>query len=157
MEPRTPAKKATSRSWMYLISGLLAAVVPILVQTGILDPGQGNNSATMITSLVALLGGGGAITAGVVTRNQVKNGLHDETLSPIDQIQSAIPQVLDQAATAQANVDAMRKVAGDFLSASAQQIPIVGAPVSQAINMGNSVMDMGSNLAQQALDSILPH
>jgi len=139
-------KSANTRKYLYLLTGLVASIVPILVQTGVLDPGQGDNSATLITSLVALLGGGGALTAAHHTNQQIKAGVHDPALSPIDQISEAIPQVLDQAAQAQANVDKMRQVAGDFLTASAGSIPIVGPVVLDA-----------NSLAQQALDQILPH
>ncbi len=66
-----------TRQWLYLVTGLVAAVVPILVQTGLLDSGQGDSSATLITSLVALLGGGGALTAAHHTRIQIKDGVHD--------------------------------------------------------------------------------
>jgi hypothetical protein len=139
-------KSAQTRQWLYTITGLLAAVVPILVNLGVLDSGQGDSSATLITSLVALLGGGGALTAAHHTRIQIKDGVHDPALSPIDQIQEAIPAVMSQAAEAQANVDKMRQVAGDFLSASTAGVPVVGPVVAQA-----------NTLAQQALDQILPH
>ena len=139
-------KSAETRKWLYLITGLIASVVPILVQTGLLDSGQGDSSATLITSLVALLGGGGALTAAHHTNQQQKAGVHDPALSPIDQIQEAIPQVLSQAADAQANVDKLRQVTGDFLTAATNSIPVLGPVVSDA-----------NSLAQQALDQILPH
>ena len=138
-------KNATTRQWLYTITGLLAAIVPILVQTGLLDSGQGDSSATLITSLVALVGGGGALTAAHHTRVQIKDGVHDPALSPIDQISEAIPQVLTQAAEAQANVDKMRQVAGDFLTASTAGVPVLGPVVGQA-----------NDLAQQALDQLMP-
>jgi hypothetical protein len=139
-------KNADTRKWLYLITGLIASVVPILVQTGLLDSGQGDSSATLITSLVALLGGGGALTAAHHTNQQIKEGIHDPALSPIDQIQEAIPQVLSQAADAQANVDKLRQVTGDFLNMATTNVPVVGPAVVQA-----------NSLAQQALDQILPH
>jgi hypothetical protein len=137
-------KNADTRKWLYLITGLVASVVPILVQTGLLDSGQGDSSATLITSLVALLGGGGALTAAHHTNQQIKAGVHDPALSPIDQIQEAIPQVLSQAADAQANVDKLRQVTGDFLNMATTNVPVVGPAVVQA-----------NSLAQQALDKIL--
>ena len=138
-------KSAESRKWLYLFTGLIASIVPILVQTGLLDPGQGDSSATLITSLVALLGGGTALTAAHHTNQQIKDGVHDPALSPIDQISEAIPQVLSQAAEAQANVDKMRQVAGDFLTASTAGIPVLGPVLGQA-----------NTLAQQALDQLTP-
>lgn len=108
---------AGARKWLYLITGLLASIVPILVQTGVLDPGQGDNSATLITSLVALLGGGGALTAAHHTNQQIKSGVHDPALSPIDQVLQAIPQVLDQQAQANADVDKLRQITGDLVAA----------------------------------------
>jgi hypothetical protein len=137
-------KNASTRKWLYLITGLFASIVPILVQTGLLDSGQGDSSATLITSLVALLGGGGALTAAHHTNQQIKDGVHDPALSPIDQIQEAIPQVLSQAADAQANVDKLRQVTGDFLNMATGTIPVIGPVVNDA-----------NSLAQQALDQIL--
>jgi hypothetical protein len=135
---------ASARKWLYLVTGLLAAIVPILVQTGLLDSGQGDSSATLITSLVALLGGGGALTAAHHTNQQIKAGVHDPALSPIDAIQEAIPQVLNQAAEAQANVDKLRQVTGDLLTAATGSVPVLGPVVADA-----------NSLAQQALDQIL--
>ena len=136
---------AETRKWMYLVTGLIASIVPILVQTGILDPGQGDSSATLITSLVALLGGGSALTAAHHVNVQQKAGIHDPALSPIDQIQEATAKVLSEANAANANVDKLRQMTGDILTASTADVPIVGPVVQQA-----------NNLAQQALDQLLP-
>jgi hypothetical protein len=132
----TPKSNVGIRKWWYIISGVLAAVMPILYQSGILDAGQ--------AVVGGAVGGVGAITAGAVTHRQQKEGLHDPPLSPIDAITQAIPQVLDQAAQAQANVNSLRQVTGDFLSATTGSIPVVGPVVAQA-----------NSLTQQALDQIL--
>jgi len=131
-----PTNNVGIRKWWYIISGVVAAVMPILYQSGILNAGQ--------AVVGGAVGGVGALTAGAVTHRQQKEGLHDPPLSPIDQITQAIPQVLDQAAQAQANVNMLRQVTGDFLTASTNSVPVIGPVVAQA-----------NSLAQQALDQIL--
>jgi isocitrate lyase len=139
-------KSAQTRQWLYTITGLIAAIVPILVTTGILDPGQGDNSATLLTSLVALLGGGGALTAAHHTRIQRADGIHDPALAPIDQVTESAKQIIAQQQSANAAADQLRQVTGDLLTGVTSGIPVVGPVVAQA-----------NTLAQQALDQILPH
>lgn len=138
-------KNAATRQWIYLLTGLIAAVVPILVNVGVLDSGQGDSSATLIASLAALLGGGGALTAAHHTRTQIKDGLHDPALDPIDQVTESAKQILAQQESANAAADRLRQVTGDLLTGVTAGIPVVGPVVQQA-----------NNLAQQALDQLIP-
>jgi hypothetical protein len=133
------------RRWFYLISGVLAALIPVLIQVGLIDTGQGESTSTLIASIAAILGGGSALTAAHHTNQQVKAGIHDPALSPIDQIQEATAKVLSEANAANANVDKLRQMTGDILTAATADVPIVGPVVQQA-----------NNLAQQALDQLLP-
>lgn len=128
---------ANARKWFYILAGVIAAVMPVLVQAGFLDASQ--------ASLGGLMGGVGALTAAGAVHRQQAQGIHDPPLSPIDQIAAALPQVLTEAAQAQANVDKLRQVTGDFLTATTGGIPIVGDAVAQA-----------NSLAQQALDQLIP-
>ena len=136
---------AHNRRWVYLISGLIAAIVPILTSLGVLDTGQGESTNQIVLSLASLLGAGGAVTAARVTHTQIKEGIHDPALSPIDQIQEATAKVLSEANAANADVAKLRQMTGDILTAATADVPIVGPVVQQA-----------NNLAQQALDQLLP-
>lgn len=131
---------AEIRRWFYLISGVLAACIPIAVQVGVFDTGQADSSTTLLTSLAGLIGGGGALTASAVTHKQIKAGVHDPALDPIDQIAEAIPKVLDQQASANAAVDKLKQITGDLVGST----PIVGVATAAV-----------GGIAQQALDQLL--
>ena len=139
---------ASTRRWFYLVSGLAAAIVPILIQTGVIETGTGENSLALISTIGSLLGATGAGLAAHQTNKQIKEGVHDPPLSPIDQIQEAAKKVLGDYETSSANVDKLRQVSGDFLTAATGSIPVIG-PIAEPITAGVN------SLAQQALDSIL--
>lgn len=44
---------AHMRRWLYLISGLVAGVVPILIAVGVLDTGQGESANNLMLSLTS--------------------------------------------------------------------------------------------------------
>ena len=121
---------ADIRKYFYLLSGLIAALIPIGIQVGIIDTGQGDSTTTLLAGLAGLIGGGGALTAGYHTNKQIKAGMHDPALSPIDQITEAIPKVLDQQAAANAAVEKLRQVTGDLVG----PVPVVGGIAQQAID-----------------------
>ncbi len=98
------------RRWVYLVTGLIAAVIPIGVQAGVIDGGQAENSNTLLLSLASLLGAGGAVTAAHHTHRQIGEGLHDPPLSPIDQMQQSAAAVVAQANEAQQNLDRLREM-----------------------------------------------
>ena len=134
--------KAESRRWLYLITGLLAALVPIGVQLGVLDTGQGEQTNTLILTIASLFGATGAATAASHTNTQIKEGLHDPPLAPIDQLQQSANQVVAQAQEAQANMDKLREISGGLIDGTLGQIPVVG-PVA-------------GSLADQVLNQIIP-
>jgi len=121
---------AETRRWIYLISGLAAAVIPILVQFGVLDGGAGESTNTLILTIASLFGAGGAATAARVTHKQIKEGVHDPPLDPIQQINDALPKVLQQQADANATVDMLKQLGGDLVG----QVPVVGGIAEQALN-----------------------
>ena len=133
---------APMRKWFYLISGVLAALIPVAVQVGLFDTGQADSTATLLASLAGILGGGSALTAAHHTNQQIKSGMHDPALSPIDQIQAAIPEVLAQAAQANANVDKLREVTGDLLG--------------NGVDVLSAVSPQAGSLADQVLNQIIP-
>lgn len=123
---------ASMRRTFYLVCGILAAAVPLLVQVGVLDTGSGESTNTLITSLASLLGAGGAVTAARVTHTQIKEGIHDPALAPIDAIAEAVPKVLEQQQQANQAVDRLRD-----LTTQLNAVPIVGqftAPVSDVVD-----------------------
>lgn len=104
---------ANARKWFYLIAGLAAAVIPIFMQVGVIPQDQGD---TWIAALGSLVGGGAALTAAHHTNRQVKEGLHDPPLDPVDTVLAAIPAVLQQQQQANANVEKLRQASGSLLA-----------------------------------------
>lgn len=136
MPPTDAVKKAGARRWFYLVSGVIAALVPIGLQLGLFDTGQGENVTTLVATIGSLLGGGAAITASAVTHKQIKDGLHDEpeAVNATDLVLDNIPKVLDEAATAQANVEKMRQVTDDLLNGMTSMAVPVGSLTQQVLN-----------------------
>jgi hypothetical protein len=132
--PHPVNTKPASRQWFYVLSGLLATVLPILAQTGVLPPEAG---------LGGVIGGAGALTAGAVVSKQRKDGLHDE-VDPIDQIQAASQTILQEQAQANATADRLRQVMSGNTQVTQIAVPDFPPPAP------------GVSLAQQALDSIIP-
>jgi hypothetical protein len=113
---------AVTRRLFYLVSGLIAAVIPVGIQMGVLDTGSGENAKVLLATIGSMLGAGGALTASAVTHRQIKSGLHD-VQDPTDIVLSNIPKVLDEAATAQANVEKMRQATDDLFGATGSAAP----------------------------------
>lgn len=122
---------ASTRRWFYLIAGLAAAAIPILMQLGVIPQDQGD---TWLAAVGSLAGGGAALTAAHHTNKQVKEGLHDPALDPIDQVTESAKAILAQQESANAAADRLRQVTGDLLTG-------VGAPPNDQV--------------QSAVDSIL--
>jgi hypothetical protein len=139
---------ASFRKYWYLATGLIAALIPIAIQFGLLDAGQANNTSTLITTIGSMLGAGGALTASAVTHKQQQEGMPESgPTNPLEIITRNAPVVLQQAAEAQANVDKMREVTADLVTGLTNTLnatPIVGGMVAPT-----------TDLAQQAINSIL--
>jgi hypothetical protein len=134
--------KAKNRQWLYLVSGLAAALIPIAVQLGIIDAGQGEQSNTLVLTIASLFGAGGAVTAAHQTKKQRDEGLHDPALPPIDQLQESANQVLAQAQDAQQNMEKLQQISGGLITGMVGSIPGVG-PIA-------------ASLTDQVLKSLLP-
>lgn len=130
-------KNPNTRKWFYLIAGLVAALIPILTQAGVIPVDQGD---AWVAALASLAGGGAALTAAHHTNQQVKSGLHDPPLNPIDQVLEAIPQVLNQQAEANANVEKLRQVTGDLISIPLTQVatPAVDLVLEEILKAGEN-------------------
>ena len=121
---------AQTRRWLYLATGLAAAVIPILVQLGVIDTGQGESTNTLILTIASLFGATGAATAAMHTHQQIKDGLHDPALPPVDQLRESANQVISQAQEAQVNLDVLKDITGSLVG----QVPVIGGLVQQAMN-----------------------
>ena len=121
---------AQTRRWLYLATGLAAAVIPILVQLGVIDTGQGESTNTLILTIASLFGATGAATAAKHTHQQIKDGLHDPALPPVDQLRESANQVISQAQEAQVNLDVLKDITGSLVG----QVPVIGGLVQQAMN-----------------------
>lgn len=107
---------AQARKWLYLITGLVAAIVPIFIAVGLIDTGQGENVNNLMLSLSSLLGAGGATVAAGVTHRQQKEGLHDPALPPADQAIESLKKVAEQQQQANADMDRLKDMATSILA-----------------------------------------
>ncbi|MFY9330534.1 MAG: hypothetical protein WAO41_02520 [Candidatus Nanopelagicales bacterium] len=121
---------AQTRRWLYLATGVAAAVIPILVQLGVLDSGQGESTNTLILTIASLFGATGAATAARHVHTQIKDGVHDPALPAVDQLRESANQVISQAQEAQVNLDVLKDITGSLVG----QVPVVGDLVQQAMN-----------------------
>ena len=121
---------AQTRRWLYLATGLAAAVITILVQLGVIDTGQGESTNTLILTIASLFGATCAATAARHTHQQIKDGLHDPALPPVDQLRESANQVIAQAQEAQVNLDVFKDITGGLVG----QVPVIGGLVQQAMN-----------------------
>ena len=121
---------AQTRRWLYLATGVAAAIIPILVQLGVLDTGQGESTNTLILTIASLFGATGAATAARHVHTQIKDGVHDPALPPVDQLRESANQVIAQAQEAQVNLDVLKDITGSLVG----QVPVVGNLVQQAMN-----------------------
>jgi hypothetical protein len=138
-----PANTApASRQWFYVLSGLLATVLPVLAQAGVLPPEA---------SLGGVIGGAGALTAGAVVSKQRREGLHDE-VDPIDQVIAASQQILEEQQTANANADKLRQVMSGNFVPPVQSTVIPDFP---AASQSFPVAPQTNNQVQATLDAIL--
>lgn len=129
---------AQMRRWVYLLTGLVAALIPIGVQVGIFDTGQEDSVNTLLVSVASLFGAGGAVTAAHHVNKQNKAGMHDPPLNPLDQMQASATQIVEQANQAQINLDRLREISGSL--ATPQGIPVVPEAGSLADQVLNQVL-----------------
>lgn len=140
--PHPANTKPASRQWFYILSGLMATVLPVLAQAGVLPPEA---------SLGGVIGGAGALTAGAVVSKQRKEGLHDE-VDPIDQVIAASQQILQEQQTANANAEKLRQVMSGNFVPPVQTTVIPDFPASpQAF----PAAPQGNDQVQSALNNIL--
>ena len=106
---------AQMRKWIYLITGLVAGVIPILIAVGLIDTGQGESANNLMLTLSSLLGAGGATVAAGAVHKQQKEGLHDPALPPADQAIESLKKVASQQ-QANADMDRLKDMATSILA-----------------------------------------
>jgi len=107
---------AQMRKWIYLISGLVAGVIPILIAVGLIDTGQGESANNLMLSLSSLLGAGGATVAAGAVRKQQKEGVLTPPLPPADQAIESLKKVAAQQEQANADMDRLKNMATSILA-----------------------------------------
>ena len=130
---------AKSRQWLYLLTGLGAAVVPILVQIGVFDAGQGEQTNTLILTIASLFGATGAATAAKHVKQQRDAGLHDPALPPADQAIESLKKVAEQQQQANADMDRLKDMATSILAGTTGVV--TGAVVDAVTGQQNETED----------------
>lgn len=100
------------RQWLYTISALATALVPLLVVYKVVD--QTTGSAWV--ALFGVLGSIGSGTAAVVTAKQRRDGTLDFTGSAAEQAVAAIQATVTQAASAATDLERVKTAVTDVLS-----------------------------------------
>ena len=117
---------AVVRKWFYLLSGLIAAVVPILLTFGVLTPERGDTFMTALAAIGSLIGAGGAVTAGVIVNKQQKDHVIGD---PAEVIRHNIPLVVEQYEKAQRDIELVRQTG----MGAVQHIPVLGPLAEQVL------------------------
>ena len=129
---------AQVRKWIYLFTGLVAGIIPILIAVGLIDTGQGESANNLMLSLSSLLGAGGATVAAGVVRKQQKEGLHDPALPPADQAIESLKKVASQQQQANADMDRLKNMATSILAGTTG---VVTGAVVDAVTGGGQPED----------------
>ena len=129
---------AQVRKWIYLFTGLVAGIIPILIAVGRIDTGQGESANNLMLSLSSLLGAGGATVAAGVVRKQQKEGLHDPALPPADQAIESLKKVASQQQQANADMDRLKNMATSILAGTTG---VVTGAVVDAVTGGGQPED----------------
>ena len=103
------------RQWLYTVSAIASALIPLLVTYKVLDPSSGS-AWTNLIGVLGALGTGGAATAAIVTSRQRKDGTLDFTGSPAQQAIDAFQATVNQAATAATDLEKVRSAVGELLA-----------------------------------------
>lgn len=120
------------RQWLYTISAVASALIPLLVTYKVLDPTSGSAWVNLI-GILGVLGTGGAATAAVVTARQRHDGTLDFTGTPAQQAIEAIQATVAQATNAASDLDRVRTAVTDVLSS----LPVVGDVLDAVITRGD--------------------
>lgn len=126
------------RQWLYTVSAVASAIIPLLVTYKILDPATGSAWTALVAAL-GTIGGVGAGTAAVVTAKQRREGTLDFTGTPAQQAIDAIQATVSQASTAASDLERVKVAVGDALNTVDTVIDVVapGSLVDQLLDAVN--------------------
>lgn len=125
------------RQWIYTISAVLTAIIPLLVGYHVLDSTTAGAWVNVI-GILGAIGSGGAATAAVVIAKQRKEGTLDFTGSAAEQAIAAIQATVDQAAHAATDLDKVKTAVTDVVSQITQAVSVVpGSLVDQLLDTVN--------------------
>ncbi|AEK07285.1 holin [Mycobacterium phage Myxus] len=111
------------RQYYYLASGAIAGILPLLVGLGVIDASKSESLTQVVLALGSLLGAGVGVTAGSVLAKQRKDGtVGSAPAEPVDVVVQAIPQVIEKAAKAQADLERLKTAAAEAIG----NVPVYG-------------------------------
>lgn len=114
------------RQWLYTISAIATALIPLLVAYKVLDPNAASAWVNVI-GILGALGSGGAATAAVVLSRQRKTGTLDFTGTAAEQAIAAIQATVNQAETASTDLDKVKTAVTDALNGTITAVGTIGA------------------------------
>lgn len=127
------------RQWIYTVSAVASALIPLLVIYKVLDPAAATAWVNVVGVLGAL-GSGGAATAAVMTARQRKDGTLDFTGTPAQQAIDAIQATIAQASTAADDLARVKTAVSEVLA--------VADPVVEAVQLATG------GLAEQLVETV---
>lgn len=125
------------RQILYAVGLVLFAILTVLSTFKVIDETAAASISAALTAVLGLFGVTVSGVAGWAVTKQQKNGAFEQH-SPADQVVTAINQVLEQAQTAQAEVERVKEA----VTAAVNDVPVLGPVLGP--------------LAQQAMDAIPP-
>ncbi|QFG14920.1 holin [Mycobacterium phage BogosyJay] len=119
------------RQYFYLASGFIAGLLPVLTFFKLISSEQAINLSSLVDNFGSLIGAAAAGTAGVILAKQRKDGTVDApAVEPVDVVVQAIPQVIEKAAKAQADLERLKTAAAEAIG----NVPVYGDDAKAIIN-----------------------
>ncbi|QGH78013.1 holin [Mycobacterium phage LoneWolf] len=119
------------RQYFYLASGAIAGILPVLTFFKLISSEQAVNLSSLVDNFGSLIGAAAAGTAGVILAKQRKTGeVGAAPAEPVDVVVQAIPQVIEKAAKAQADLERLKTAAAEAIG----NVPVYGDDAKAIIN-----------------------
>ncbi|QGJ90160.1 holin [Mycobacterium phage SheaKeira] len=119
------------RQYFYLASGAIAGILPVLTFFKLVSTEQALNLSALVDNFGSLIGAAAAGTAGVILAKQRKDGTVDAPVAtPVEVAIQAIPQVVESAAKAQADLERLKTAAAEAIG----NVPVYGDDAKAIIN-----------------------
>ena len=117
------------RLYFYLGSGLIAALLPILLSTGLIGVDTSDSVKQLLAAVGSLIGASGGIVAGTVLNKQTKEGTLDK-LNPGDQIVKGAQELQEAIKSAQSQAEQAKEVLTGVLGS----VPVLGPQLEDALS-----------------------